>query len=105
MTSLSNSIGKEIRVAHYLPYCSKFLPIERRFFPHVGRACAGMLFDTIESVVTLMRRASTSSGLRTTVNVMRRYYENGRNASEEMKQNLQIVYDHLLPRWNYVTMP
>ena len=92
-------------MAHYPPYCSKYNRIERRFFPHVGRACAGMLFDTIESVVTLMRRASTSSGLRTTVNVMRRYYEKGRNASEEMKQNLQIVYDHLLPRWNYVTMP
>lgn len=102
---LSKSIGKEIRVAHYPPYCSKYNRIERRFFPHVGRACAGMLFDTIESVVTLMRRASTSSGLRTTVNVMRRYYEKGHHASEEMKQNLQIVYDRLLPRWNYVAMP
>ena len=95
----------EIRVAHYPPYCSKYNPIERRFFPHVGRACAGTLFDTIDTVVDLMRRAITTTGLRTTVNVIRRCYETGRNASEEMKKNLQIKYDNLLPKWNYVAKP
>ena len=34
--------------------------------------CHGMLFDTLDTVVTLMRKATTSTGLRTTVNVMRR---------------------------------
>ena len=29
---LSNAIGLPIRVAHYPPYCSKYNPIERRFF-------------------------------------------------------------------------
>lgn len=78
---LSDSIGIEIRVAHYPPCCSKYNPIERRFFPHVGRACSGMLFDTIETVANLMRRAATSTGLQTTVNVIRRCYEKGRTAS------------------------
>ena len=49
---LSDSIGLPIRVAHYPPYCSKYNPIERRFFPHLGRACSGMLFDTLEAVVS-----------------------------------------------------
>lgn len=44
-----------------------------------------MLFDTIETVVNLMRRAATSTGLRTTVNVIRRSYETGRNATDEVK--------------------
>ena len=60
-----------------------------------------MLFDTIETVVDLMRRAATSTGLRTTVNVIRRCYEIGRNATEEIKQQLRIKYDKLLPQWNY----
>ena len=47
-----------------------------------------MLFDTIETVVNLMRRAATSTGLKTTVNVIRRCYETGRNATDEMKQQL-----------------
>ncbi len=102
---LSDSIGLPIRVAHYPPYCSKYNPIERRFFPHLGRACSGMLFDTIETVVNLMRRAATSTGLRTTVNVIRRCYKTGRNATDEMKRQLQIKHDELLPKWNYTAVP
>ena len=30
---LANRIGLEIRIAHYPSYCSKYTPIERRFFP------------------------------------------------------------------------
>ena len=60
-----------------------------------------MLFDTIKTVVNLMRRAATSTGLRTTVNVIRHSYETGRNATDEMKQELRIKYDELLPKWNY----
>jgi hypothetical protein len=102
---LSQSIGLPIRIAHYPPYCSKYNPIERRLFPHVGRACSGMLFDCLDTVVALMRRATTRTGLRTTVSVIKRAYETGRNATSEMKAHLQIAYDELLPKWNYVANP
>jgi hypothetical protein len=102
---LADQIGLEIRVAHYPSYCSKYNLIERRFFPHITRACQGMLFDTLDTVVNLMRKASTSTGLRTTVHVMRRYYETGRNATDEMKRNLNMVFDSLLPKWNYRAIP
>lgn len=105
LQKLSESIGTEIRIAHYPPYCSKYNPIERRFFPHVGRACAGMLFDTVDRVVELMRRTSTTTGLKTTVNVIRRLYEIKRNATDEMKQQLRIKYDEFLSKWNYVATP
>ncbi|MCC7085859.1 MAG: hypothetical protein IT427_12730, partial [Pirellulales bacterium] len=65
-------------MAHYPSYCSKYNPIERRFFLHVSRACTGMLFDTLERCVELMRKASTSTGLQTTVNVIRNIYATGR---------------------------
>jgi hypothetical protein len=94
-----------IRVAHYPSYCSKYNLIERRFFPHLTRACQGMLFDSLDTVATLMRKATTSTGLRTTVNVIRRHYETGRKATEQMKQNLKIVFDDLLPKWNYRAIP
>jgi hypothetical protein len=35
-----------IRVAHYTPYGSKYNPIEYRFFPHLTRACRGVIFRT-----------------------------------------------------------
>lgn len=102
---LADTIGIEIRVAHYPSYCSKYNPIERRLFPHIGRACAGMLFDTVDTVVDLMRKATTSTGLKTTVNVIRRFYETGHNATDEIKRNLKIVFDDLLPKWNYRAIP
>ena len=105
LQQLADQIGVEIRVAHYPRYCSKYNLIERRLFPHITRACQGMLFDTLDTVVTLMRKASTSTGLRTTVNVIRRHYETGRNATDQMKQNLKIVFDNLLPKWNYRAIP
>ena len=102
---LADQIGIEIRIAHYPSYCSKYNPIERRFFPHVGRACAGRLFDSMETVVDLMRKAATTTGLKTTVNVMRRKYLTGRNATEDIKRNLKIVFDEHLPKWNYRAIP
>jgi hypothetical protein len=102
---LVNDIGIEIRMAHYPSYCSKFNPIERRFFPHVTRACQGMLFDTMETVVRLMRKASTTTGLRTTVNVIRRNDQIGRKVADHFKANMAIQFDRLLPRWNYVATP
>ena len=105
LQNLADTIGTEIRVAHYPSYCSKYNPIERRLFPHISRACTGMLFDTLETVVDLMRKASTRTGLRTTVNVIRRLYETGRNATDEIKQNLKIVFDDVLPKWNYRAVP
>ena len=105
LQALVNDLGVAIRVAHYPSYCSKFNPIERRFFPHVARACQGMLFDTLETVVRLMRKASTTTGLRTTVNVIRRAYATGRKVADGFKETMTILFDDVLPRWNYRAVP
>lgn len=105
LQELADQRGVAIRVAHSPSYCSKYNLLERRLFPHITRACQGMLFDTLDTVVTLMRTASTSTGLRTTVNVMRRHDETGRKATAQLKQNLRIVFDNLLPKWNYCAIP
>ena len=91
LQDLVNDLGIEIRVAHYPSYCSKFNPIERRFFPHVARACQGMLFDTLDTVVRLMRKASTTTGLQTTVNVIRRVYEIGRKVADDFKATMPTI--------------
>jgi len=94
-------------VAHYPSYCSKYNLIERRLFPHVTRACTGMLFDTLARAVELMRNTSTGTGLATTVNVIHRFYETGRNATNAMKQLIQetMTRGDILPKWNYTFSP
>jgi hypothetical protein len=105
LQALVNDLKIEIRVAHYPSYCSKFNPIERRFFPHVARACQGMLFDTLETVVRLMRKTATRTGLRATVNVIRRIYQTGRKVADDFKATMKILFDDLLPKWNYLAKP
>jgi len=107
LQAVANQTNMTIRVAHYPSYCSKYNLIERRFFPHLSRACTGMLFDTLEHVVELMRKASTRTGLRTTVNVIRRVYETGRKATDAMKEVIRttVQFAELLPKWNYTITP
>jgi hypothetical protein len=52
-----------------------------------------------------MRRTSTSTGLSATVNVIRRAYEIGRKVAEDFKDNMSIIFDDLLPKWNYCVVP
>ena len=61
---LVDRIGIEIRVAHYPPYTSKYNPIEHRLFPHLTRACQGVIFASVELVKQLMEKATTSTGCR-----------------------------------------
>lgn len=107
LQAVVNAIGVQVRVAHYPSYCSKYNPIERRFFPHVARACTGMLFDTLDRAVELMRKATTSTGLRTTVNVIKKLYETGRNATDEIKAAIRetVTFHNILPKWNYTISP
>jgi len=100
-----NALGLPIRVAHYPAYCSKFNPIERRLFCHVTRACQGVLFDTLATVRSLMEKTSTRTGLAVTVRVIDQIYETGRKAAEEFKRNMPILFDDLLPKWNYRVVP
>lgn len=105
LQQLVNELGLTIRVAHYPAYCSKFNPIERRLFSQVTRACQGVLFDTLATVRSLIEKTSTQSGLSVTVRVIDKFYELGRKASENFKKHMPIVFDEVLPKWNYRVLP
>ena len=105
LQSLVNEIGIEIRIAHYPPYCSKYNPIEHRLFPHVSRACQGVIFKSVQLVQKLMARTQTNQGLNVTVNILDKVYETGRKASKDFLSNIPILFDDSLPRWNYRAVP
>ena len=92
-------------MAHYPPYTSKYNLIEHRLFPHLTRACQGVSFESVELVKGLMERAKTSTGLRVTVDILDRMYQTGRRYAEGFKENMKIVFDQVLPKWNYRVVP
>ena len=102
---LVDRIGIEIRVAHYPPYTSKYNPIEHRLFPHLTRACQGVIFHSVELVKELMEKAKTSTGLEVTVDILDKVYQTGRKYAADFKETMKIMFDDILPKWNYRAIP
>ena len=105
LQALADEIGVEIRIAHYPPYCSKYNPIEHRLFPHVTRACQGVVFTSVELVKELMEKTQTQTGLKAFVHIIDKVYQTGRQVADDFKQNRRIVFDAVLPQWNYRAVP
>jgi hypothetical protein len=105
LQALADELGLDIRIAHYPPYCSKYNPIEHRMFPHVTRACQGVVFESIELVKELMAGTTTTKGLQVTVKVIDKVYETGRKVADDFKKTMRIAFDQFLPQWNYTATP
>ncbi len=105
LQALADEIGVEIRIAHYPPYCSKYNPIEHRFFPHVTRSCQGVIFTSLALVKELMEKTNTTTGLKAFVHIIDKVYETGRKVAADFKETMRIVFDDVLPQWNYRAIP
>jgi Rhodopirellula transposase DDE domain len=102
---LANRLRLELRVAHYPPYASQDNPIEPRLFPHITRACQGVSFHSSDLVGALRAKAKTSTGLRVTVDILDKVYQTGRKCADSFRRHMPIVFDAVLPKWNYRAVP
>jgi hypothetical protein len=102
---LADRLGLELRVAHYPPYCSKYNPIEHRVFPHITRACQGVVFHSVDIAKQFIERAKTTTGLRVTVGILEKVYATGRKYAADFKENMKLLFDDHLPKWNYRAIP
>ncbi len=105
LQKLADEIGIEIRIAHYPPYTSKYNPIEHLMFPHVTRACQGVIFRSAEIVRELIERTETKNGLKVTAKIIDKVYELKRKVKAGFKENMPIIFDEYLPKWNYRAIP
>lgn len=105
LQTLANELGIAIRIAHYPPYTSKYNPIEHRLFPHVTRACQGVVFKTVEIVRNFIDMTSTKTGLQVFTAIVDTVFETKRKAPDGFKENMPILFDDYLPKWNYVAHP
>jgi hypothetical protein len=105
LQALVNELGIEIRIAHYSPYTSKYNPIEHRLFPHLSRVCQGVIFDRVQTVQQLMATATTRTRLKVFTTILDKSYQTGRKVAKDFKSTMEIVFDELLPQWNYTAKP
>lgn len=102
---LTNSIRLPVRICHYPPYASKWNPIEHKVFPHVTRAMAGVKLTSIEDTKKLIKKTSTTTGLRVLVNTTKKIYKIGVNVAKEALKNINITRHGKLGHLNYTVAP
>jgi hypothetical protein len=56
-------------------------------------------------VKSLVDKTSTSTGLKVFSTIKNKVYEKARKASETFKENMKIVFDDYLGKWNYKAIP
>lgn len=105
LQAIADRLGLDIRIAHYPPYCSKHNPIEHRLFPHITRACQGVVFHSLDIAKQFMERAKTSKGLTVNVAILTGVYVTGKKCAADFLDTMRIVFDDFLPRWNYRAIP
>jgi len=102
LQKLAIEINIDITIAHYPPYCSKWNPIEHRFFPHVSNALRrGATINSIEHMAEKIRHTKTKTGISVSVFIDENEYKTGRKYSEGFKENNRIVFEEYLSKWNY----
>lgn len=105
LQKLSNAIGREIRMAHYPPYTSKWNPVEHRVFPHITRSMAGVVLVSVELVKTLVKQTTTTTGLKVFARITKKLYETGKQVASDFYEWANIKADKKLGQWNYVINP
>jgi len=105
LQTLSNSIDMEIRMAHYPPYTSKWNPVEHRVFPHITRSMSGVVLNSVERVKELIKKTTTTTGLRVFARVSKKVYVTGKKVSVDFYDWANIKYDEVLGRLNYAINP
>jgi len=59
----------------------------------------------LETAVQLMRKTRTRTGLRVTVELVKKYYATGQKYSPEFRTAMPLEFDEELPAWNYRATP
>jgi len=104
---LANEAGLKFRMAHYPSYCSKYNPIEHRFFPAVTRAWSGVMLDSAKTAKKLVneRGAQLKSEMRIVAHIVQRTFLTGKKLDYGFWNDCNINFDSILPKWNYRICP
>jgi hypothetical protein len=106
MLKLAAQTGLIWQIAHYPSYCSKWNPIEHRFFPHVTRALQGIYLDSVETVRTCIeKKATTTTGLTTRAYVLNQTFKLKQKTLEIVPEGYPFVSNDFLPKYNYSCHP
>jgi hypothetical protein len=80
-------------------------PIEHRLFSQISATWAGIVLATLAVLVGLIRRTTTTTGLKVTARVMPKAYPIGRKVTVAEFKAIKLTRHETCPKWNYTIHP
>lgn len=101
----ANEFGLTISVCHFPPGTSKWNKVEHRLFSFISQNWRGQPLLTYETVVNLISRTRTSTGLTVSCCLDRSKYPTGRKVTDAEWKQIKLHPDSFHGEWNYTIKP
>lgn len=105
LQEFADETGLAVTVCHYPPGTSKWNPIEHRLFSQISATWAGIVLSTLAVLIGLIRRTTTTTGLRVTARRMPKAYPTGQKVTAAEFRAIQLTRPETCPQWNYTIHP
>jgi transposase len=102
---LANELGMPISVCHFPRGTSKWNKVEHRLFSFISQNWRGEPLTDYETVVNLIAKTTTTTGLKVSCRLDRRRYPTGRKISDEEWEKINLHRDDFHGDWNYEIRP
>lgn len=97
----ADASGLDVSVSHFPPGTSKWNKIEHRLFSQITQNWRGRPLVSRETVVSLIRSTTTTSGLRVRSKLDTRRYQVKKSVSQEQLNRVTIKRHRFRGDWNY----
>ena len=102
---LADELRFPISVCHFPPGTSKWNKVEHRLFSFISRNWRGKPLVDYETIVRLISRTSTATGLKVSCRLDRRRYPTGRKVTDNEFACINLHRDIFHGDWNYDIRP
>ncbi len=101
----ADETGLTLSVCHFPPGTSKWNKVEHRLFSFISSNWRGEPLRDYETVVKLIARTTTATGLRVVCRLDRRKYATGREVTDAEMKTVCLVPNRFHGDWNYLIKP
>jgi hypothetical protein len=105
LQKLADQTGLEISVCHFPPGTSKWNKVEHRLFSFISSNWRGEPLADYQTIVSLIARTTTATGLKVQCRLDRRHYAVGMKVSDDELAGVNITPCDFHGEWNYTIRP
>jgi transposase len=105
LQKFSDETGLHISVCHFPPGTSKWNKIEHKLFSFISSNWRGEPLKDYETIVNLIARTTTATGLKVVCRLDRRKYPTGKKVTKQEMNSVNITKSEFHGEWNYTISP